>query len=237
MHPTMLLFTSTARDDIHCPPPSKSEVRRRLLVAWMTFPIGRELTLILHHPLPCVLHHVSSTLHRTECTNHLFNLSGGDNGHQVRSQTIRAIMRSKTADLRAPRSAAPEPQHPHPFAPADLQKSFQDFLSKFKASSSASSSGTSQSTSSGGSSKHGENEQVFNDFWQAPEKLWKPQLSEAEIEAITVRNVYDTPRDQAHCFLPLERRCILDETIPGYPDSHCHTSVLTRYQPTIYRHQ
>ena len=82
-------------------------------------------------------------------------------------------------------TSAPEPQHPHPSAPAELQKSFQDFLSKFKSSGSTSSSGASQPSSSAG--KQGENVQTFTDFWQAPEKLWKRQLSEAEIEAISVR--------------------------------------------------
>ncbi|KAI0693489.1 hypothetical protein BC835DRAFT_1072493 [Cytidiella melzeri] len=55
--------------------------------------------------------------------------------------------------------SAPQPQHPHPQAPADLQKSFSEFLT-------------------GGA-------QVFTDFWQAPQRFWKRELSEAEIEVIT----------------------------------------------------
>ncbi|KAI0084187.1 hypothetical protein BDY19DRAFT_898838 [Irpex rosettiformis] len=76
--------------------------------------------------------------------------------------------------------STPEPQHPHPQAPADLQKSFGDFLNKFKASGSGSSSGSSPSTSKSGSG-------VYTDFWEAPRRYWKHDLSEAEAEAITVR--------------------------------------------------
>ena len=137
--------------------------------------------MILHRPLQCVLHHVSSTLLRTECTNHSSSSSESDNGQRVRFVTV---IWNQTPDL--PLVAAPEPQHPHPFAPADLQKSFQEFLSKFKSSGTAPSSSTSQAPSSGSVNKQGDNVVVFSDFWQAPEKLWKRQLSEEEIEVITV---------------------------------------------------
>ncbi|KAI0337561.1 hypothetical protein BDW22DRAFT_1433221 [Trametopsis cervina] len=74
--------------------------------------------------------------------------------------------------------STPEPQHPHPQAPAELQKSFSDFLNKFKLSTSQQQSNSSPSSSKGST-------QVYSDFWQAPTRFWKRELSEAEIEAIT----------------------------------------------------
>jgi len=57
--------------------------------------------------------------------------------------------------------------HPHPSAPAELKTSFPDFLRKFE--------------SSGG--------KVYKEFWEAPEKLWRPRyraLEDAEINAVLV---------------------------------------------------
>ncbi|KAI0786521.1 hypothetical protein C8Q75DRAFT_808492 [Abortiporus biennis] len=73
----------------------------------------------------------------------------------------------------------PEAPHPHPFAPAELKQAFSDFVAKFKASGSqAAASKPSSST------KAGENVQVYDEFWKAPERLWKQEISEAEVEAI-----------------------------------------------------
>ncbi|KAF9265516.1 hypothetical protein L218DRAFT_812712, partial [Marasmius fiardii PR-910] len=68
-----------------------------------------------------------------------------------------------------------EAPHIHPAAPAELRnKNFSDFStsSKFQASSPSSSSSSSK---------------VFKEFWEAPERLWKPkvrELEEWEIDAV-----------------------------------------------------
>ena len=79
----------------------------------------------------------------------------------------------------------PEPQHPHPFAPAELKQSFSDFISKFQGSSSQSAH-TASSSPPLSASKLGPNVQVFQEFWQAPERLWKHDLDETEIELAMV---------------------------------------------------
>ncbi|EKM59041.1 uncharacterized protein PHACADRAFT_169504 [Phanerochaete carnosa HHB-10118-sp] len=86
--------------------------------------------------------------------------------------------------------STPEPQHPHPFAPTELQNAFSDFLNKFKASASAEGSSQSSMAASSASGKNGETVQVFTDFWQAPERLWRRRISEEEIEVITSGGAY-----------------------------------------------
>ncbi|KAI1788931.1 hypothetical protein LXA43DRAFT_893773 [Ganoderma leucocontextum] len=74
----------------------------------------------------------------------------------------------------------PEEQHPHPFAPPELKQHFSDFLKKFQSTpavaSSVSASASSANKASGG--------QVFEEFWQAPARLWKHDLEEWEIELV-----------------------------------------------------
>ncbi|KIP10597.1 hypothetical protein PHLGIDRAFT_125463 [Phlebiopsis gigantea 11061_1 CR5-6] len=89
--------------------------------------------------------------------------------HRVHTPLIRFVGRRQWP-------STPEPQHPHPFAPPELQKSFSDFLNKFKSSATALSS---PGTKKGGSTP------VFEDFWQAPERYWKTKISEQEMEAIS----------------------------------------------------
>lgn len=90
--------------------------------------------------------------------------------------------RSQSACLHATNSSCPaSDQHPHPFAPSELRQSFEDFVRKFRASgsSSASTSSSASSRTSGAA--------VYEEFWQAPERLWKKRFDEAEMDAITVR--------------------------------------------------
>ncbi|KAI0276160.1 hypothetical protein BGY98DRAFT_919752 [Russula aff. rugulosa BPL654] len=74
--------------------------------------------------------------------------------------------------------SGPQPQRPHPAAPAQLKETFSDFLKKFNSPSPPSGRSTQQSQ-----------RQTFKDFWEAPGSLWRPrirQLEEAEIDAVLV---------------------------------------------------
>ncbi|CCM03575.1 uncharacterized protein FIBRA_05711 [Fibroporia radiculosa] len=75
--------------------------------------------------------------------------------------------------------ATPEAPHAHAFAPPELKQSFAEFVKKYKASGSSAS-----STSTASSSKSREGAQVFSEFWQAPERFWKHDLEEWEIELV-----------------------------------------------------
>ncbi|KAH9853363.1 hypothetical protein C2E23DRAFT_120679 [Lenzites betulinus] len=72
----------------------------------------------------------------------------------------------------------PEEQHPHPFAPAELKQHFADFVKKFESSPSQSSSPAASSSKAGASSA------VYQDFWEAPSRLWKRELQDWEIELV-----------------------------------------------------
>jgi len=69
----------------------------------------------------------------------------------------------------------PEAPHPHPAAPEQVKQSFSEFLKKFKASASSPAESSSGRKASG---------QVFEEFWQAPERFWKRELQEWEIELV-----------------------------------------------------
>ncbi|KAI0302928.1 hypothetical protein BC826DRAFT_982358 [Russula brevipes] len=72
----------------------------------------------------------------------------------------------------------PQPQHPHPAAPAQLKEAFSDFLQKYKSHLSPSLSKSIRQNPRG---------LMFNDFWEAPGHLWQPKsrhLEDAEIDAI-----------------------------------------------------
>ncbi|ESK88043.1 hypothetical protein Moror_10784 [Moniliophthora roreri MCA 2997] len=63
-----------------------------------------------------------------------------------------------------------ETPHAHPAAPAELQnKNYSEF----------STSPASSSNSVPSSSKN-----VFREFWEAPERLWKKEIDEREIDAV-----------------------------------------------------
>jgi small subunit ribosomal protein YMR-31 len=71
--------------------------------------------------------------------------------------------------------------HEHPAAPSELKKSFSDFRRKFEASS--------DSTSL--YPLNTQNKDIFSEFWEAPDRFWRPKVREldtAEIDAILVRN-------------------------------------------------
>ncbi|KAJ3513333.1 hypothetical protein NLJ89_g3012 [Agrocybe chaxingu] len=77
-----------------------------------------------------------------------------------------------------PAFVAPDAPHPHPAAPADLKARFSEFLAKMNAS------GASEPASK---SSSGNNTTVYNEFWEAPSRLWKPKvryIEEAEVNAI-----------------------------------------------------
>ncbi|KAG6885789.1 hypothetical protein C0993_009894 [Termitomyces sp. T159_Od127] len=67
----------------------------------------------------------------------------------------------------------PSVPHAHPAAPAEIKGQFSEFLKKI-----------------GGSVKTSSNTPIstaaLKDFWEAPERLWKQDIEETEIEAILV---------------------------------------------------
>ncbi|KAJ3826444.1 hypothetical protein F5878DRAFT_565611 [Lentinula raphanica] len=76
--------------------------------------------------------------------------------------------------------SSPETPHAHPFAPSEFQNKNYTQFSK-----GASESGPSASSSSSSSGSKSSN--AFQEFWEAPERFWKPkvhQLEEVEIDAI-----------------------------------------------------
>ena len=76
--------------------------------------------------------------------------------------------------------AGPQPQKPHPAAPAEFKEAFPNFLEKYKNFS------LSSTTSSNGKNL---GKPIFNEFWEAPEYLWQPKirnLEESEIDAVLV---------------------------------------------------
>ncbi|KZT13207.1 uncharacterized protein LAESUDRAFT_754199 [Laetiporus sulphureus 93-53] len=78
--------------------------------------------------------------------------------------------------------STPDQPHAHPCASSDVKASFDSFVKKFQASRSASTGATSSAVPA--SAGKGTNAQVFQEFWEAPEKLWKHDLEEWEIELI-----------------------------------------------------
>ncbi|KAF9003417.1 hypothetical protein BDQ17DRAFT_1425373 [Cyathus striatus] len=76
-------------------------------------------------------------------------------------------------------SSTPEAPHAHPAAPAELREHFGEFLKKIQSSSPSSSQTT-------GPSSEG-TKAVYNDFWEAPSRFWRPrvrELEDTEMEAI-----------------------------------------------------
>ena len=79
----------------------------------------------------------------------------------------------------------PEAPHAHPAAPAEYKKNFSDFLKKFNSSSSASASGSKSPSSKARKEDTG----AFEEFWQAPTRIWNPRVrnvSEEEMDAVLV---------------------------------------------------
>ncbi|ETW84607.1 hypothetical protein HETIRDRAFT_124128 [Heterobasidion irregulare TC 32-1] len=70
--------------------------------------------------------------------------------------------------------ATPNPQRPHPAAPAQYQASFSEFLKKYESSA--------NETSHSGNAKL-----VYGEFWEAPSWVWQPRIrkiEDSEIDAI-----------------------------------------------------
>jgi len=71
--------------------------------------------------------------------------------------------------------STPDVPHPHPAAPIEFKQRFSEFLAKMNSST------TSESAVKPSS------DTVFNDFWEAPPRFWKPKvrlLEEDEMNAI-----------------------------------------------------
>jgi hypothetical protein len=69
--------------------------------------------------------------------------------------------------------------HPHPAAPAELKARFSELLSRRQASEAPPTSDKASTSSS-----------VFNEFWEAPSRFWRPrmrELEQEEIDAVMVR--------------------------------------------------
>ncbi|PPQ79571.1 hypothetical protein CVT25_003453 [Psilocybe cyanescens] len=78
-------------------------------------------------------------------------------------------------------AATPDAPHPHPAAPVELKQRFSEFLAKHKSSESTVSSSSSSESSTN----------IYNDFWEAPSRFWRPRIrkiEEDEMDAIMVRN-------------------------------------------------
>ncbi|OCB88322.1 hypothetical protein A7U60_g4524 [Sanghuangporus baumii] len=89
--------------------------------------------------------------------------------------------------------ATPEPPHAHPAGPEEYKAHFSDFLKKFEASSpwsppsQSSSKAAAPKSSSASSSNRPEDHDVYQEFWQAPPRVWNPRarkISDEEMEAI-----------------------------------------------------
>ncbi|KAL6304087.1 hypothetical protein BKA93DRAFT_898455 [Sparassis latifolia] len=67
----------------------------------------------------------------------------------------------------------------HPAAPAELKKSFSDFARKYQASATAPAASVASAPA-----RKVENVRVYEEFWEAPPRLWEQHIEEVEIEAI-----------------------------------------------------
>ncbi|KAF9464252.1 hypothetical protein BDZ94DRAFT_1235472 [Collybia nuda] len=73
--------------------------------------------------------------------------------------------------------SGPAAPHAHPAAPAELKQKFSDFVRKFEASTS---SPTTKPVKTA-------DKDAFPEFWQAPERFWRPRtrtIEDFEIDAI-----------------------------------------------------
>lgn len=76
-----------------------------------------------------------------------------------------------------------EQPHPHPLAAPDLKSVFTESLMKLQASTpQASAAGSAPSQQAKG------NTQAYENFWDAPERYWKHDLNEWEVELVSVRS-------------------------------------------------
>ena len=76
----------------------------------------------------------------------------------------------------------PEPPTAHPAGPPEYKAHFEDFLKKFKQA-------LAGPSSTKASSRETSDSSAYEEFWQAPSRLWNPRvhhLTEAEVEAIQV---------------------------------------------------
>ncbi|GLB33327.1 putative ribosomal protein S36, mitochondrial [Lyophyllum shimeji] len=78
--------------------------------------------------------------------------------------------------------------HPHPQAPPEVVNRFSDFVAKSQATEAphAHPQAPAEVKSNFPAKKHGPTGTTsMSEFWLAPERLWKQDIEEAEIEAIT----------------------------------------------------
>ncbi|KAF4619161.1 hypothetical protein D9613_005588 [Agrocybe pediades] len=74
--------------------------------------------------------------------------------------------------------STPEAPHPHPAAPSEFKQRFPQFLEARN---------NSTSSPAKSSSKSEETGNIYNEFWEAPARFWKPRvryIDEKEMDAI-----------------------------------------------------
>ena len=126
----------------------------------------------------------------------LFLLLGNVNGHLVRAASFSLFC------VPTQHGPGPQPQRPHPAAPAQLREAFSDFLKKYN----------SPLPSSGKNTRQNSQRLTFKDFWEAPERLSRPrirQLEDAEIDAVLVSEMLWRDFGLDLCPVSVERRSII----------------------------
>ena len=81
----------------------------------------------------------------------------------------------------------PEPQHPHPGAPAEFKDAFSDFLKKFETSSTRKF--VAVEPKKDAVRRTTVNSNVYENFWEAPSRLWRPkakEITKEEMNAVVV---------------------------------------------------
>jgi hypothetical protein len=93
-------------------------------------------------------------------------------------------------DINLMKLEAPGAQNAHPAAPAELKQSFAEFLKRSRNSQTQTASTAPAVQNSNSRDANEENGLVYQEFWEAPARYWKPrvhELSEDEIDAVLVR--------------------------------------------------
>ena len=84
--------------------------------------------------------------------------------------------------------AAPDVPHPHPAAPLEFKQRFSEFVAKREASAHSPPPPPPSPSAAPADSKKGSNKDTvtYQDFWEAPNRLWQRTYSEREMNAIMV---------------------------------------------------
>lgn len=121
-----------------------------------------------------------------EFTSRSFISLGSGNGLQV----------CTLSDLRSEQHwcefIEPEPPHAHPAGPPDYKAHFDEFLRRFQSYKSGTVEIARKSSGAGKQQSSNEETGAYQEFWQAPARLWQPRvrrLSEEEIDCVLVSAV------------------------------------------------